>query len=166
VIRDAMPADFAAILALNTGSVQFLSPLMLERLDGLHRMAAYHKVIEDDGEVAAFLLAFREGTAYDSPNYAWFVERCPQFLYVDRIVAAPAARGRGFALSLYQDIIGFALRTGAPLLTCEFDLDPPNSASMQLHARMGFREMGTQWLDGGRKRVSMQARQLAGSLTL
>jgi predicted GNAT superfamily acetyltransferase len=161
VIRDATAADFAAILALNAGSVQFLSPLTPERLELLHRMSVYHKVIDDDGIVAAFLLAFREGADYDSPNYAWFAERYPAFLYIDRIVAAPAFRGRGFAAALYDDIATFALKSAAPLLTCEFDLDPPNPASMQFHARMGFREVGAQWLYGGTKQVSMQARQIA-----
>ncbi|MEO7323793.1 MAG: GNAT family N-acetyltransferase [Dokdonella sp.] len=162
MIRAATPADFAAILALNAESVQFLSPLTPERLEWLHRMSAYHRVIEDDGVVAAFLLAFREGTRYDSPNYAWFVGRYPAFLYIDRIVASSAHRGRGHAATLYDDIAAFASRTAAPLLTCEFDLDPPNPASLHFHARMGFREVGTQWLYGGTKQVSMQAKPLAG----
>jgi hypothetical protein len=85
-LRDARREDFAAILALNAESVHFLSPLTAERLDALHRAAAYHKIIEIDGEVAAFLLAFREGAPYDSPNYLWFAERYPEFLYIDRIV--------------------------------------------------------------------------------
>lgn len=160
-VRDATPADFAAILELNAGSVQFLSPLTPERLDRLHSRSAYHRVVDDRGSVAAFLLAFREGADYDSPNYAWFVERHAQFVYIDRIVAAPASRGRGFAALLYDDIAVFASHTGAPLLTCEFDLDPPNPVSMRFHERMGFREVGTQWLHGGTKQVSMQARQLA-----
>ena len=160
MIRDATSSDFDAILALNAESVQFLSPLTPERLERLHRMSAYHKIIDDDGVVAAFLLAFREGTSYDSPNYAWFVERYPQFLYIDRIVAAPASRGRGFAALLYDDIATFASRTRISLLTCEFDLDPPNPVSMRFHERMGFREVGTQWLYGGSKQVSMQARQI------
>ncbi len=158
VIRDTTPEDFPAILELNAGSVQFLSPLTPERLVRLHRMATYHKVVDVDGSVAAFLLAFREGIDYDSPNYAWFVERYSQYLYIDRIVVAPASRGRGFAALLYADIAAFALHTGAPLLTCEFDLAPPNPVSMRFHARMGFREVGTQWLHGETKQVSMQAR--------
>jgi len=162
MIRDAVPADFPAILELNAESVHFLSPLTAERLHRLHRMAAYHKVVDHDGTVAAFLLAFREGTDYDSPNYAWFAERYPEFLYIDRIVAASAARGRGVAAMLYEDIIAFAARSGALPLTCEFDLDPPNPASMRFHERMGFHEVGTQWLHGGTKQVSMQARRVDG----
>ena len=158
MIRDAAPTDFPAILELNAESVQFLSPLSLARLDRLHQMAAYHKVVERDGTVAAFLLALREGADYDSPNYAWFAERYPEFLYIDRIVVAPTARGHGFAAALYEDIIAFASCAGALPLTCEFDLNPPNPASMRFHAGMGFHEVGTQWLYGRTKQVSMQAR--------
>ena len=160
VIRDATPADFAAILELNAASVEYLSPLTPERLDRLNRMSAYHRIVDDHGCVAAFLLAFREGVDYDSPNYEWFVERYPHFVYIDRIVAAETSRGRGLAAALYDDIAAFALRTGAPWLTCEFDLVPPNPVSMRFHERMGFREVGTQWLYGGAKQVSMQARRL------
>ena len=160
-IRDARPADFAAILALNAESVHFLSPLTAERLDALHRSAAYHKVVDAGGAIAAFLLAFREGAPYDSPNYLWFADRYPAFLYVDRIVVAPAHRGEGLGVLLYDDIRAFAATGGVPWLTCEFDIEPPNPASERFHARMGFREVGTQWLGGGRKRVSLQAKAIA-----
>jgi predicted GNAT superfamily acetyltransferase len=159
-LRDARRADFAAILALNTESVHFTSPMTAESLDALHRAAAYHKVVEIDGEVAAFLLAFREGAPYDSPNYLWFAERYPAFVYIDRIVVASAHRGARLGVALYEDIIAFAAASGVPRLTCEFDLEPPNPVSMRFHERMGFAEVGTQWLGGGKKRVSLQARAI------
>ena len=161
MIRDAQRSDFAAILALNDESVHFLSPLSAERLEALHRSAAYHKVVDIDGEIAAFLLAFREGAPYDSPNYLWFVERYPRFLYVDRIVVAPKHRGGGFGAMLYDDIATFAARNSVPWLTCEFDIDPPNPGSMRFHERMAFSEVGTQTIGDGRKRVSLQAKPIA-----
>ena len=161
MLRDARRDDFAAILALNDESVQFTSAMSAECLDALHRAAAYHKVVEIDGEVVAFLLAFREGAPYDSSNYLWFAERYPQFLYIDRIVVAPAHRGARVGIALYDDIITFAAASGVPWLTCEFDVEPPNPASMKFHERMGFAEVGTQWLAGGKKRVSLQARAIA-----
>ena len=160
-LREAQLDDFAAILALNDESVHVLSPLSAERLEALHRSAAYHKVVELNGEIAAFLLAFREGAPYDSPNYLWFVERYPRFLYIDRVVVAPKHRGGGFGAMLYDDIAAFAARNGAPWLTCEFDIEPPNPGSMRFHERMGFREVGTQAIGGGRKRVSLQAKAIA-----
>ncbi|SBT09284.1 Putative acetyltransferase, GNAT superfamily (fragment) [Candidatus Accumulibacter aalborgensis] len=78
-IRDTQPMDFSQILALNEESARFLSPLSAERLALLHDEAAYHRVLELDGRVTAFLMALREGGAYDSPNYRWFVARYARF---------------------------------------------------------------------------------------
>jgi predicted GNAT superfamily acetyltransferase len=160
-IRDAAPDDFPAILALNAESVHFLSPLDAARLERLHAQAAYHRVVECDGSVAAFLLAFREGADYDSPNYRWFVGHFGGFLYIDRVVVATAIQGQGLGAKLYDDIIAFAVASGVAQLTCEFDLDPPNPASARFHARYGFREVGRQWIGGWKKQVSLQARLVA-----
>jgi predicted GNAT superfamily acetyltransferase len=161
-IRDAQAVDFDAILALNEASVSLLSPLSLQRLAGLHAQAALHRVAEREGEVIGFLLAFREGADYDSPNYLWFAERYPQFLYVDRVVVAEAARGQGAGALLYRDMFEFAAASGAGLVTCEFDIDPPNPASEQFHARFGFREAGRQWVADGGKQVSLQVAPVQG----
>ena len=156
-IRDAGPGDFAAILALNAESEHFLSPLDAPRLERLHGEAAYHRVAASDAGVIAFLLAFREDAGYDSPNFRWFTRQYPQFLYIDRVVVARAAQGRGLGARLYDDIIAFAAARGVTPLTCEFDIDPPNPASERFHGRYGFREVGRQRLANG-KQVSLQAR--------
>jgi predicted GNAT superfamily acetyltransferase len=158
--RDATPADFPAVLALNEESVHFLSPLDPARLALLHGQAALHRVVEVDGCIAAFLLAFREGAAYDSPNYRWFAARYERFLYVDRVVVANAFQGRGLGALLYADLFGQARRADAGRVACEFDVDPPNEASRRFHARYGFSEVGAQAVAGGRKTVSLQAVEL------
>jgi uncharacterized protein len=160
MIRDATSADFPAILALNAESVHFLSPLDAARLRHLHAQAAYCRVVEHDGKIAAFLLAFRERADYDSPNYRWFAQHYAQFLYIDRIVVAGAARGLGFGAQLYDDILAFAAATYADRLTCEFDIEPPNPVSAAFHSRYGFREVGRQWIGGDKKQVSLQAREV------
>jgi hypothetical protein len=162
VIRPATAADFPAILALNAALVHFLSPLDEARLRLLHAQSAYHRVVETEGGVAAFLLAFREGAAYDSPNYRWFAQRYAQFLYIDRVVVDPAQQGRGLGARLYDDLFAYAQSAGVATVTCEFDLDPPNPGSQKFHARFGFREVGTQWVADGKKQVSLQARALQG----
>lgn len=160
LLRDARASDFAAILDLNAESEHFLSPLDAPRLQRLHAQAAYHRVVEIGDAVAAFLLAFREDADYDSPNFRWFTCQFPQFLYIDRVVVAAAAQGRGLGARLYQDIIAFAAACGVTPLTCEFDIDPPNPASERFHGRHGFREVGRQRLANG-KQVSLQARAVA-----
>jgi len=159
VIRAAAPADFPAILALNAESVHFLSPLDAQRLQDLHAQAAHHRVVELEGAIAAFLLAFRDGADYDSPNYRWFAQRYAEFLYIDRVVVGATRQGQGLGALLYEDLFALARASGVTQVMCEFDLDPPNPASARFHARFGFREVGTQRLAGG-KQVSLQARSL------
>ena len=155
MLRDATPADFPAILALNEAFVAVLSPLDAERLAQLHAQAAWHRVIEQDGQIAAFLLAFREGADYDGANYRWFARRHVRFLYVDRIVVAGGGQAQGAGSSLYHDACALASLDAVPFITCEFDIQPPNPASARFHAKQGFREVGQRQLDGG-KTVSMQ----------
>ncbi len=161
MLRDATSADFAAILDLNAAFVSVLSPLDAARLTRLHAQAALHRVIELDGRLEAFLLVFREGADYDSPNYRWFARRHARFLYVDRIVVSGSAQARGAGRRLYGDAYALAVRQDIPLITCEFDIEPPNTASARFHSRLGFREVGRQQLDGGKKTVSMQALDVA-----
>jgi uncharacterized protein len=156
-LRNATISDFATILNLNEASVHFLSPLTEERLTRLHRAAAYHRVLERDGEVMAFLLAFREGADYDSVNYRWFNAKYPRFLYIDRVVVAHLGQGQGLGARLYADLFAFARLSEASCVTCEFDIDPPNETSRKFHAKHGFTEVGSQWISGGKKCVSMQA---------
>jgi len=155
LLRHALPDDMPAILDLNERFVAVLSPLDPERWARLHAQAAQHLVVEIDGRVQAFLLTLREGADYGSPNYRWFVTRCPRFLYIDRIVVAGEAHGRGLGRALYREAHRHARERDVPVLACEFDVVPPNPASARFHARLGFVEVGRQTLEGG-KQVSMQ----------
>lgn len=155
-VRPATPADFPAVLALNEESVRFLSPLTPERLASLHRAAALHSVVEQEGRVIAFLLALREKADYDSVNYRWFDQRYPSFLYIDRVVVSQGAQAGGAGSLLYEHAFAHAVASGVPVLAAEFDVEPPNPASARFHARFGFREVGRQAIAGGRKQVSLQ----------
>lgn len=156
LIRDAIAGDFERILQLNEESVHFLSPLTPARLEALHAEAAYHRVIDDGGKIAGFLLAFREATTYDSSNYLWFTKRYDQFLYIDRVVVSKDFQGQGIGNKLYDDIFAFARNSGVSRITCEFDTDPPNHASQRFHERFGFSEVGTRSYGDIVKHVSLQ----------
>lgn len=156
ILRDAFEADFDRILALNEAEVRQTSPMDRERLRHLNRMSSYHKVAIVEGEVAAFLLALREGVDYDSENYLWFSQRYPCFLYVDRIVVAAQHAGRGIGARLYRDLFEQAREGGIGIIACEYNIEPPNPASRAFHDRFGFSEVGRQSLGGGAKRVSLQ----------
>ena len=160
LIRDADDGDTAAIVALNAAEVRHTSPMDADRLRQLASLSAYHRVATLDGRVVAFLLAMRAGADYRNDNFAWFAAYHPDFLYVDRIVVDAAAQGHRLGSRLYADLFAFAREQGIPRITCEFNVVPPNEPSRLFHARHGFVETGRQWLDEGRKQVSMQVAEL------
>ena len=65
-------------------------------------------------------------------------------------------QGRQLGRLLYEDLFAFALTQGIDTVACEFYVEPLNVASQRFHARFGFREVGTQWVADGRKKVSLQ----------
>ena len=156
MVRDATDADTAAILALNEESVHFLSPLDAARYAQLRGMAAYLRVVEEEGRVVAFLLAFRKGAGYDSPNFGWFSRHYDDFLYVDRVAVSNAMQGRGVGRALYEDLFAFAREHQIPRVTAEFYLN--NEVSAKFHASFSFRPVGEQMAYG--KPVSLQVAQL------
>ncbi|RUU00108.1 GNAT family N-acetyltransferase, partial [Mesorhizobium sp. M7A.T.Ca.TU.009.01.3.2] len=107
-------ADEAAILALNNEHAAELSWLESEKLSFLLGEAFYTRRI---GDLEAFIMTFDQDARYDSPNFLWFRERYERFVYVDRVVVAAHARGRGHARRLYQDLFGHVERAGYNLVT-------------------------------------------------
>lgn len=153
-----MAMDKNAMLVLNQASEAETSALDAAALEAL-LAEAFHVGTRGDGR-EAFLIAFDEGARYDSPNFLWFRERYPRFVYVDRIIVAGAARGRGHARSLYEALFQAAQGAGHELICCEVNVEPPNPASDAFHAALGFREVGSATLVGRGKRVRYLVRDL------
>src|SRR5436190_22006991 len=114
------------LLALNNAHARELSWLEPARLEYLVREALLARRI---GSLDAFLLAFDQDARYDSPNFLWFRSRYPRFVYVDRIVVASSARGRGHARALYDDLFARAVAAGHARVVCEVNMQPPNPGS-------------------------------------
>lgn len=146
-----------ALLALNNAhaaELSLLTPDQLARLVGQAHLA--WRI----GEIDAFMLVMDETADYDSPNFRWFRERYSHFIYVDRIVVAPAARGRGLARLLYDELIRRSADSGHQRIVSEVNLAPPNPASDAFHAALGFAEVGSASIHGGAKTVRYMARSL------
>jgi predicted GNAT superfamily acetyltransferase len=156
VIRDACSEDFPAVLALNLAFEHFLSPMLAPRLALLHSQASYHRVVTVDSTVAAFLMAHRKGTGYDSDNYAWFSSRYAEFVYIDRVVVSATAQGLGLGRRLYEDLFQWAAEQRLPCVVLEFDSEPPNAVSERFHSKMGFTHVGFHTSANTGKRVNMQ----------
>ena len=109
------------------------------------------------GQVQAFIIALVNGAPYENDNYIWFASRMTRFLYVDRVVVGSEFSGRGLGTRLYEDLFRFARVNGLTTVACEYNIEPPNVASRAFHDRFGFKKIGTQWVAGWTKRVSLQA---------
>jgi predicted GNAT superfamily acetyltransferase len=145
------------ILALNNAHAQELSWLDASKLTNLIAQASVAWRI---GSVDAFLLAFDQEAPYDNPNFQWFHSRYARFIYIDRVVVASSARGRGYARQLYEHLIAFGLENGQQRLVCEVNTAPPNPASDAFHASMGFVVVGTATIHDGLKTVQYFERRL------
>ena len=156
------PADLtralsASLLALNNAHSVELGPLDEDRLRHLIGQAFLAARI---GESDALLLAHDQNADYDSPNFLWFRSRFQRFVYVDRIVVAPRARGRGLARRLYSEVFAQAARAGHDRVFCEVNSHPPNPLSDAFHAALGFTQIGAGSTYGGAKRVRYLMRRL------
>jgi uncharacterized protein len=98
---------------------------------------AFFSIYDGDGH-DALLISFDQDAEYGSPNFKWFQSRFDRFVYVDRIIVAPYARGKGIASAYYTDLFQRAELAGHTRITCEVNLDPPNPGSLAFHAALGF----------------------------
>lgn len=146
----------ASALALNNANVPELNELDGPEVARLASLAEAALVAEVDGQFAGFCWAIGPGKPYGSLNYGWFSRTYEQFAYLDRIAVLPEFRRLGIGRAFY-DVLIDRLRGSWPLLTCEVNVRPRNEASLQFHHAIGFREVGQQDTDGGKKTVSLLA---------
>ena len=153
-------AGYPEILEVNESGLPHVNRISVDDLAEFAAQSHYFKVAREGGHIRAFLLAFSEQAAYDSPNFLWFRDRYPRFVYIDRIVVAPSGRRSGIGRLLYADLEREA-SAHAPDLTCEVNLDPPNPGSLVFHERSGFIEVGRQHTGGGEKFVCLMSKDLS-----
>lgn len=146
-IREIGDRDVAWILDLNAANVEQTSPLEPATLRLMLGDAFHARAIGDN---EGFIIPFDQTSAYASANYHWFKDRYAKFVYVDRIIIAASARGRGLARALYEDVIQAAKRAGFEYVGGEVNMKPPNPASDAFHAALGFVEVGQATLANGK----------------
>ena len=159
-IRPVRPDELTQLLALNQSNLPHVGSISLSEMQHLHSQAIYFPVAESGGQTAGFLIAFGPQAEYGSLNFLWFKKRYPDFVYIDRIVIAAEARRRGIAFALYRDLENFAAQRQIPLMSCEYNLRPPNEVSRLFHRKYGFKEVGAQETENGKKTVSLQVKQV------
>ncbi|MCE7028598.1 GNAT family N-acetyltransferase [Jiella avicenniae] len=152
---DVRAGDLDRLLALNN---QHAAELSLLDAAGFERLVRNAFLARQSADADAFVVAFDQDGDYDSPNFLWFRSRFERFVYVDRVVVAPAARGRGLAKALYDSVTAAAESAKSGRIVCEINLDPPNPASIGFHEALGFRQIGRAVLDAGGKTVGYYER--------
>jgi predicted GNAT superfamily acetyltransferase len=157
IIRPITTSDISAAVALNNAEIPNVGATDLNHFAGLLGQRGVVWGAENVDGLAGLLVAFEPGTTYTSSNYQWFDERSDDFIYIDRIVVAPTAKGQGIGRAFYERLAS-EYAGSAREMTCEVNLDPPNESSMVFHRRMGFVQVGTK-LDGS-KTVSLMAKEL------
>jgi uncharacterized protein len=148
----------AAFLAINTECQDQLWPATAAQLQAMIEIA-YRAVLTEDRD--GMLIAFDERAPYDSPNFEWFKARYERFVYVDRVAVTAAARGRGLARRLYEELFDAARADWHSFVCAEVYAEPPNPQSDAFHAAMGFTEVGRATVpDRGGKTVRYLVRTL------
>ena len=143
-IRPMQAADAAAVLAvyqagLDSGHASFETTAPGWAAFDAARLAAHRFVAVDDADAVLGWVAASAVSA--RAVYAGVVEHS---IYVD-----PAARGRGLARALLDELI--ASTEAAGVWTIQSGVFPENTASLALHRACGFRTVGV------RERVARHA---------
>lgn len=159
VIRDVREHELDSVLALNNAVGPRILSLDATRMRWFFNNAAYFRVAEVDGVIAGFLIALREFSSYESPNFIWFRQRYPEFAYIDRIVIAEPYRGFGLGRIFYCDVTSYA-ELRVPLLACEVFLEPRDDVAVLFHGTYGFNEVGQQLMTSVGRPVSLLAKSL------
>ena len=159
IIRDVREHELDLVLALNNAAGPGILPMDAGKLRFFWDNADYFRVAEKDGHLAGFLVALSQDAPHDSPNFLWFRERYPEFLYVDRIVIASTRRGAGVGRVFYGDVQSFA-EVRVPRLSAEVFLEGSNHPALLVHGSFGFREVGQHVMPGHGLRAAMLVKEL------
>jgi hypothetical protein len=159
IIRDVREHELDLVLALNNAAGPGILPMDAGKLRFFWENADYFRVAEKDGHLAGFLVALTQDAPHDSPNFLWFRERYPEFLYIDRIVIASTRRGAGVGRVFYGDVQSFS-EVRVPRLCAEVFLEGSSHPALLFHGSFGFREVGQHVMSGPGLRAAMLVKEL------
>ncbi|CAN5211647.1 GNAT family N-acetyltransferase [soil metagenome] len=159
IIRDVREHELDLVLALNNAAGPGILPMDAAKLNFFWENADYFRVAEKDGLLAGFLVALSQDAPHDSPNFLWFRERYPEFMYIDRIVIASTRRGAGVGRVFYGDVQSFA-EVRVARLAAEVFLESSSHPALLFHGSFGFREVGQHLMAGPGLRAVMLLKEL------
>ncbi|MBO6792560.1 MAG: GNAT family N-acetyltransferase [Balneolaceae bacterium] len=158
LIRPVQHNDLSTIRQLNEQAVPHVNSIPISDFEEFMEMSSFFLVVEIEQKVVAYLIVLGPGQSYDSENYRYFSEHYPSFDYVDRIVVSPEYHGKKIGSKLYAYLVEHSKEQR---ITCEVNIDPPNPGSTIFHTKLGFKEVGQQLSEGGKKTVSLMVKELS-----
>lgn len=150
VLRSPSSDDYAAMLALNN---DFAVETSLLSITALRELIASSFLVSISGKIDGFCIALDQNAQYQNINFNWFRQRYRQFVYIDRVVVAANARGKGIAREMYNDLKVTSKNASHSVICCEVNIDPPNVASDRFHEAFGFVQVGKAFLSDRAKTV-------------
>lgn len=139
-LREIRTEDLDTVVEINQTALEGVGPLDRESLALLVKQADQALVLDDEGDIAGFVITLPTGATYDSSRYDWFEQRLEHYVYLDRIVVAQDHRRQGVASRLYDEIEG-----DEPIA---LEVYEDNEASLAFHRGRGFQPVGTMEHDG------------------
>lgn len=128
------------ITALNTAEVPHVNQLSCDEMSELIQIADYVDARFDQADTLQGLaIGFKHSNnSYPGFNFNWFKQRFENFLYIDRIIVAPSARGQKLGSQLYQSAEQWCKEQSLNSIVCEVNREPANPVSHQFHQSVGF----------------------------
>jgi predicted GNAT superfamily acetyltransferase len=133
-VRPITHDDLDTIVDLNQDALEGVGPLDHESLSLLVKQADHALVLEDEGDIAGFVITLPPGATYDSSRYEWFEKRLDDYAYLDRIVVSKDHRRKGVASRLYD-----VVEDGKPVALEVYDT---NDVSLAFHRGRGYEQVG------------------------
>lgn len=151
-IRALKVSDLPLVHQWNEANIPHVNSLDFDSFEQVFKLSTFAYLLTIDHTPAGFAWLMGPNLSYSSSNYRYFNSNLNTFLYLDRIIIAESSRGRGLATYLYQYIA--SEHPNVPIC-CEVNSKPPNIASTRLHEKLGFKEVGQQMTEGGKKQVRL-----------
>ena len=85
IIRDLTSSDLDEAWRINQANTPAVGDEPRDAMDEILSMCTIALASEVDGQVVGFCMVLPPDTTYDSPNYRFFCDRFPEFVYLDRV---------------------------------------------------------------------------------
>ena len=127
------------ILKLNELNKPALGAIInLDNLIKLYNQSAFVICVFKSKILTSFAIVMDESSTYKSPNYLYFKNKFPKFLYVDRIAVTQKHQRKGIGSLIYSEIFQLGIKMNAPIC-CEVNTKPLNQKSLNFHKKNNFR---------------------------